>query len=247
MGALSVRTRLPGAFVRGVHSRGGTFLMLGGLLCAMICVPRGASAQREPRLFAAVPLGKPPTAADVVARMSANAIVPESYTVPVHVDAKVHRLITLHFGMNGTVYYKRPDHLALAMSHVPSGFRKLFAELGNAQTWASTYDMTFVDALGGGSSGEIYRLKGVPKQDGDVDHVLLDLSAADLTPQHASWLCRDGSTIDMTFLNEPFGGYELAKRAEADMVLSGWKIHAVMDYGPYVLNETITQGVFSDH
>jgi hypothetical protein len=219
--------------------------MLGGLLCAMAGVPRGASARVE-RQLAAVPLGKPPTAAEVVARMSANTIVPESYAVPIHVDAKVHRLITLHFGRDGMVYYRRPDHLALAMTRVPSGFRKLFAEMGNAQTWASTYEMSFVNALDEGS-GEIYRLKGVPKQDSDVDHLLIDLAAADLTPRHASWLCKDGSTIDMTFTNESLGGYALAKHAEAEMLLSGWKIHAVVDYGSYTLNETITDEVFSDH
>src|ERR1700747_3773884 len=108
MGQLPVRTRLPVAFVRGVRCRGVTVLALSGLLCVMICVPRGVSAQAQQR-FVPVPIGKPPTAADVVARMSASEILPESYSVPVHVEARVHRLITLHFGMNGTVYYKRPD------------------------------------------------------------------------------------------------------------------------------------------
>jgi hypothetical protein len=211
----------------------------------MICVPNGAAAQ-EQRRIAVVPIGKPPTTAEVVARMSASEILPETYSVPVHISAKVHRLITLHFGVDGTVYYKRPDHLALTMSRVPSGFRKLFAELGNAQTWGSTYDMTFVDALGDGSR-EIYRLKGVPKQDGDVAEVLLDVSAMDFAAQRAQWVCHDGSTIDMTFVNEPAGGYELAKRAQADMVLSGWKIHAELEYGQYVLNESVADAVFSEH
>jgi hypothetical protein len=243
MGALLVPDSLSVALARGMQCRGVACLALSGLLYVMVCIPNSAAATERRRL-AVVPLGKPPAAADVVARMSANEIVPETYAVPVHINAKVHRLITLRFGMDGTVYYKRPDHLALTMNRVPAGFRKLFAELGNAQTWASTYDMTFVDALEDGSR-EMYRLKGVPKREGDVAQVLLDVSATDFSPHRAQWVCHNGSTIDMTYVNESIGGYELAKRAEGDMVLSGWKIHVILEYGSYVLNESIADSVFS--
>ncbi len=88
MGALLVRASVPVALARGVHCRGVAVLALSGLLCAMVCVPQSATANERRRL-AAVPLGKPPAAADVVARMAANEILPESYSVPVHIDARV--------------------------------------------------------------------------------------------------------------------------------------------------------------
>ena len=218
-------------------------LVLGGLLSVMVYVPCGATGSDGLRVTA-IPLPKSPTAAEVVARMSASDSLLETYAVPIHIEARVHRLITLHFRREGTVYYKRPDHLALSMRSVPDGFRKLFAEMGTAQTWPSTYEMTILDAVNE-NGHEVYRLKGVPKQAGDVDHLLLDVSGEDFAALRARWLCKDGSTIDMTFVNEAAGGYALAKRAEADMVLSGWKIHATLDYGPYVLNESLADSVFS--
>jgi len=242
MGVL-VRAGFSVSLVRSAQCRGVAVLALSGLLGVMVCVPHSAAAQDRRRL-AVVPLGKPPTTSDVVARMSASEVLPETYSVPLHIDAKVRRLITLRFGVDGTVYYRRPDHLAIRMNRIPSGFRKLFTELGNAQTWGATYDMTFLDALKDGNR-ELYRLKGVPKQGGEVAQVLLDVSAADFTPQRAQWVCHNGSTIDMTFANETIGGYELAKHAEADMVLLGWKVHADLNYGPYVLNASVADSVFS--
>lgn len=243
MGALFAAVPLSDRVARHVSSRGAAMLALSGLLCVMVSVPCGATG-KDARLTP-VPLPKSPSAAEVVARMSASDTLLETYEVPVHVDARVHRLITLHFGRDGTVYYKRPDRLALAMRSVPAGFRKLFAEMGTAQTWPSTYEMSLIDA-GTENGRDVYRLKGVPKQADDVDHVILDVSTENFTTLRARWLCKDGSTIDMTFENEPTGGYALAKRAEADMVLSGWKIHATLEYGPYVLNESVADSVFSD-
>jgi hypothetical protein len=240
LAAIPFTVRIP----RRVPRPGAAMLALSGLLCVMVYVPCGAAGKNAVRV-ATISLPKSPSAAEVVARMSASDELLETYAVPLHIDARVRRLITLHFGRDGTVYYKRPDHLALSMRSIPAGFRKLFAEMGTAQTWPSTYDMSIVDAVSE-SGREIYRLKGVPKQAGDVDHLLLDVSGEDFATQRARWLCKDGSTIDMTFVNESSGGYALAKRAEADMVLSGWKIHATLEYGPYVLNESVADSVFSD-
>lgn len=244
MGPLSAAVPFTVRYSQRLRGRGVAMLALGGLLSVMVYVPCSAAGRESVRV-SAIPLPTSPSAAEVVARMSASDSLLETYSVPIHIDAKVHRLITLRFGRDGTVFYKRPDHLALSMRSVPDGFRKLFAELGTAQTWPSTYEMTIVDAVNE-NGREIYRLKGVPKQAGDVDHVLLDVSGEDFAATRARWQCKDGSTIDMTFQNESAGGYPLAKRAEADMVLSGWKIHATLEYGAYVLNESLADSVFSN-
>ncbi len=59
------------------------------------------------------------SAAHVLARLTGADDLLTSYAVPIHIEARLHRLFTFHFGLNGMVYYKRPDRVALDMQHVP--------------------------------------------------------------------------------------------------------------------------------
>jgi hypothetical protein len=72
----------------------------------------------------------------------------------------------------------------------------------------------------------------------------LDVAADPGVPLHARFFCRDGTAIDMTIEREAYGSYELPKRVTADLNSGGWKIHAVLDYGNYELNEAVADSVF---
>jgi hypothetical protein len=184
-----------------------------------------------------------PSAEEILARVTAGDAQLSSYAVPVHVDARLHRLIGMRFGLNGKVYFKRPDRVALEMRMVPEQYRRLFGELGTPLTWASAYDMSVVSS--DAASGRlVYHVRGVPKRPGEIDHMLLDVAADPGVPLHARFLCRDGTAIDMAIERETFGSYELPKRVVADMTSGGWKIHAVLDYGNYELNEAVADSVF---
>ena len=188
-----------------------------------------------------IPSSIGPTATEVLARVTERDARLDSYSVPVHMDVRVHKLFTFHMGFNGMQYYKRPDRLALDMRQIPASARKLFADLGTPLTWPGAYDLKLVAS--GGDRGP-YHLEGAPKHPSDVARMLVDVDGAANAPLHVQWTTRDGGTIDMHITEESAGGYQLPKHADADMVVGGYKIHAAIDYGPYVVNEAVADTVF---
>jgi hypothetical protein len=182
------------------------------------------------------------TATQVLARVSEPAANIESYATPVRMDVRIRKLLTFHIGLSGTQYYKRPDRLALDIRKIPAPYRKLFADLGTPQTWRNAYDLKLVGSTGVGGP---YHLEGVPKHPCDVARMALDVGGDPNAPLHARWTTRDGGTIDMSITEQVENGFKLPKHADADMAFGGYKIHASIDYGPYVVNETIADAVFA--
>ncbi|HEY0395100.1 MAG TPA: hypothetical protein VGD01_11460 [Candidatus Elarobacter sp.] len=189
-----------------------------------------------------IPAGTQISASDVLARINGHDARVSSYAVPVHIAVRVKKLLTFHFGLDGTQYFKRPAHLALEVPRVPAQGRKLFAELGTPLTWPQQYDLRLVAA--NGERGP-YRLEGVPKRGGEIARMVVDVDADPDAPLHAQWWTTDGSTIDMRITEQAAGGYELPRHAEADLNIGGTKIHASIDYGAYAVNEALADTVFS--
>ncbi len=184
----------------------------------------------------------PVTVADVLARYTTRDASVQSYTVPVHIDVRVHKLLTFHFGLDGTQSFKRPAHIALDVQRVPPEGRKLFAELGTPLTWSQQYDLRLVS---GSTEHGSYRLEGAPKRSSGIARMVVDVDGDPSVPLHAQWWTHDGSTIDMRITEDGSGGYELPKHSEADLNISGTKIHASIDYGTYAVNEAIAAAKLS--
>jgi hypothetical protein len=183
--------------------------------------------------------------AQLLSRFTASDGLLESYSVPIHVEARLHRLFTFSFGLNGTVYYKRPDRVALDMRLVPPDYRHVFGELGTPLTWGSTFDMTLVSANVSGAR-TCYRLRGTPKQrDSQIDYVLLDVDQDANAPLHVQWFARDGSRIDELLTEANTGVYQLPKHAEAEISTGSLHLHASIDYGDYDLNQTLADSLFT--
>lgn len=184
------------------------------------------------------------TAADVLDRFTVHDVPIETYSVPVHVDVRVRKLISMRFSMNGMAYYKRPGRVALEMRSAPANFRRLFGEMGTPLTWHDTYDMQLVDVTR--SAGHtIYSMSGVPKRPGDVKRFALHVDSDPTAPLHGEWECNDGTMIAMSMIEQAEGPYQLPKRAEVDLNVSGFRIHAVLDYGDYALNVAVADTLFS--
>ncbi|HEY0613077.1 MAG TPA: hypothetical protein VGC96_00495 [Candidatus Elarobacter sp.] len=190
----------------------------------------------------AVPSSALPAATEVLARINGHDARLTSYSVPVHISVRVKKLLTFHFGLDGMQYFKRPARLALDVQRVPAQGRKLFAELGTPLTWPQQYDLRLV--AGSGDRGP-YHLEGVPRHGGEIARMVVDVDGDASAPLHAQWWTTDGSTIDMRITEQDAGGYELPRHAEADLNISGTKIHASIDYGPYTVNEAVADAVFS--
>ncbi len=179
------------------------------------------------------------SAADVLAQVNQHDARVESYAVPVHMDVRIHRLLTFHIGLNGMQYFKRPSRLALDMHQVPAQYRKLFADLGTPLTWPGSYDLKLA-----GTANGTYELTGVPRHASDVESMTVAVDGDPNAPLHALWRTHDGSTIDMRITEQLASGYELPKHAEADIATGGFKIHASIDYGTYAVNEAVADSVF---
>jgi hypothetical protein len=182
------------------------------------------------------------TVAEVLARYTTRDASVQSYTVPVHIDVRVHKLLTFHFGLDGTQSFKRPAHLTLDVQHVPPEGRKLFAELGTPLTWSQQYDLHLVS---GSSEHGPYRLEGVPKRPSGIARMVVDVDGDPSVPLHAQWWTHDGSTIDMRITEDGTGGYEFPKHSDVDLDISGTKIHASIDYGAYAVNEAVAEAKLS--
>lgn len=165
-----------------------------------------------------------------------------SYSAPLHARVAIHKLITFHLGMNGTVYFRRPDHFAVAIDSVPEKYRKVFAELGTPRTWPMTYDMqvTGVDNNGG---EKVYHLCGTPRTADDIDHMVADVGDPG-APVKAVYFMRGGGTIDSTTDFTTVGTWQVPKSQHADIDVGGVKLHVDLDYGDYEVNGQISDAVF---
>ncbi|MBV8645480.1 MAG: hypothetical protein JO225_16370 [Candidatus Eremiobacteraeota bacterium] len=190
-----------------------------------------------------IPAPERSTPNEILARVTERDAQVESYSAPVHIDARFHKLFTFHFHFNGTQYYKRPGKMAFDVRAIPSQYRKLFVELGTPMTWPALYNLRVVDAPVASTAG--YRLEGVPKHACEVRSMLVDVDDEQTAPLHVFWTTKDGATIDMHITQQVVAGFQLPAHAEADIAESGFKVHATIDYGPYVLNETVADSVFT--
>lgn len=208
------------------------------LMAVLFTAPSASEAQQSP-------LSEPrPSAADVLSRLTMRDAMLDSYTVPVHIDVRLRKLFSFHFGIDGMQYFKQPDHLALDVHAVPPNGRRLFSQIGAPMIWAATYDMRLASATNNGAR-TTYRLEGTPKHLGDIDRVILDVDSDVSRPLHAQWFCRDGTTITTTIDEQLVGPYWLPKRTEADLSVLGYRIHAVLEYGNYTMNAVVADSVFS--
>ncbi|MBV8425338.1 MAG: hypothetical protein JO349_09100 [Candidatus Eremiobacteraeota bacterium] len=165
-----------------------------------------------------------------------------SYSVPLHAKVAIHKLITFHFGMNGMVYYRKPDRMAVNIDSVPEKYRKTFAELGTPRTWPMTYDLQ-VTAVDETPNGKVYHLCGTPRTANDIDHLVAEVRGPD-DPVKATWFLRGGGTITSTTEFTTAGRYQVPKVQHADIDVGGVKLHADLEYGDYEVNGQISDAVF---
>jgi hypothetical protein len=176
---------------------------------------------------------------DLLAHMAAPDAGLTSYEVPVHFDVDLHSFLSLHTGLDGKAYFKRPDKSAVNFDTVPmlaDAFKHLAGSLGTPETWPQTYDITL------NSDTE---LKLVPKKAGNVSAVVVDVDSSDYGIVRERWRYKDGGSIDVRQTNALVGGFLLPRKATGDFNLTQYQAHVVTDYGAYKLNIAIPDSVFA--
>lgn len=214
-----------------------TTLAFGLLVLALLGATPNPSATLSPA----------PTVDDLLGRMVAVQKGLSSYSVPVHFDVQIQQPIGVTLPLDGVRYFERPDKEALVMQSVPvvaQAFQRTYAGLGTAQTWPQRYDMSVVP-LDQATSATIYELKGIPKNGGNVDHILIDVARDSAVPTRARWFYRNGATIDMAIENALVSNlYLLPKTETLDIVFPSYVGHAVAHYGDYSINQPIPASVW---
>jgi hypothetical protein len=159
----------------------------------------------------------------------------QSYRVPIHARVTLHKIVSVHVNLNGEMQYVRPDRLLLTIGRVPEQQRQFFVKLATPRTWPLNYDLqlTGTSAINGLIH---YAIHGVPKHaDDGVDYLVANVSN-DISPTiDATWFLSGGGTITMRIETAMIGGYVLPVRQNADIKLPGYKIHADISYGEYLL------------
>ena len=196
-----------------------------------------------------MPAAAPPmTVRQILSHMIANFSGLRTYQVPVHIDARIRKVISVPVSMSGTRYFKLPDQEALKMKTVPAvakPFQNAYTSLRTPATWSKTYDITEVTpSLSNGRP--LYELQGVPKNKGHVDHILLDVDATTFDPVQARWFCTNGATIVMKIEEQLVDGkHRLPSLENLDVSFPGYRGSAVVHYGDYVINQNIPDSVFA--
>jgi hypothetical protein len=187
----------------------------------------------------AIAAPKPPTGDQVLAKATSFKGL-TSYSVPVQFKVHVHKPIGVRVGVEGTAYYRAPGDAALQITKAPAIVGGLFRGTYQLdvvpQAWPSHYHITAVAKGADPTGAPMLTLTGVPRAPGDVTQVVFTIVGGAATS--AQWSYKDGSSIAVTFLNAPVGGYLLPASAKID-VNTKTNLTADATYGDYALNTPV--------
>ena len=170
------------------------------------------------------------------ARFAAEAPELRAYTVPLETAVAVHKLLTFHVRLSGSVSYDGPGGVTLRMDRVPAEDRALFAHIGSPRTWPRDYQLQLLGTSTANGQA-IYHIAGTPRESSSgVERFVADVNE-DGSLIASQWFLRGGGTIKSTLENQIVGGFILPKHQLADIDVGGYKIHADMTYGQYLLND----------
>jgi hypothetical protein len=185
-------------------------------------------------------------AAVVLRKMTAVNAHIKSYEVRVHLDAKVHAILSLPLVLNATYYFKQPDKVQVVFDSVPElakQFQNFYASIGTPATWPHTYVVT-LEPPSPDDPPDSAVLKLVPRGGSNLDHALMTVDTSTYGVVAQQWIYKDGSSINVTQFNATSGMYVLPSHQEADFRFPKYHAHVVADFGDYQINVPIPDSVF---
>lgn len=173
---------------------------------------------------------------------------PQTYSVPIHFNVKMHRPIPIGVGADAIAYFKQPDRQALVITSLPRVLaRRVAGAYSNLDTvpqaWPLKYRVTRVESLS--RNGErVYELHAVPNYAG-VRETVFDLLQRDLSPVSATWFFTDGSLASLTVRNGQVGRYALPLQEEIEVSMPRFELHASGQSGAYTIDSVLPDKVFA--
>ncbi len=169
-----------------------------------------------------------------------------SYRVPVTMSGSVRNgLISVHFTMKGTEYFKAPDRDALRMTQVPkmaSGFKNTIVSIPPPAAWPEIYAMSVTGSETYGSD-RVFVLSGTPRKGGNVTSVTMLVDASTYALDAISYAYKNGSSLGFQ-LQHGGNPYRLPTGAAVSAHFPSYRGTANVTYGAYATNVPIPESVF---
>ncbi|HTV74525.1 MAG TPA: hypothetical protein VME66_12590 [Candidatus Acidoferrales bacterium] len=220
------------------------------MLCAFLAAAVAAPAQTTPPVQAAPSDSGVPSDATTQQAVSSDLFVRmcrvnanlKSYKADLHVDTAMHTFPYISPALDGNVYFKQPDSLAVVFAVVPvlaSQFKKLYAHIEPPASWSALYAFEIL-----GDDGHLTTFRLVPRKHGRVAYLDVGVDDATATIRAYRWSYEDGGYIafDQTFTT--IDGNYLVNAQSGHVELSSYKADVTSTLSHYQLNVPIDDAVF---
>jgi outer membrane lipoprotein-sorting protein len=168
----------------------------------------------------------------------------KTYTATVHMDAKLKSFIPFNPTLDGNVYYKQPDKQAVVFDTVPalaSQFKKVYPKIDPPVTWEKIYDFTVLSDQNGTTT---FRL--VPKKNGRVEHLDVNVDDGSATIKGYTWTYKDGGYIAFEQTFKTIDGNYLPLKVSGHVELPSYKADVTTEFSNYKLNVPVADSVFDE-
>jgi hypothetical protein len=218
-------------------------LALAGAMLVGVASPAGTQAP------SATPNVLPETAHGVIERMVDRNPSLNSYMARVHVDLRMLNFPYLAPKLDGTSYFKRPNHNEVVFDRVPSyakGFEKLFNDVGDPLAWEADWNvedkgLTKVQGYANPMI-ELFMTKKIYSDQTADAIAYVDPSSYELLQMQ--WDYRNGGKIVMRQWYRDQGPYSLVGQQHVEINIP--HVHAVGDsqFATYQTNVAVDDSVF---
>jgi outer membrane lipoprotein-sorting protein len=168
----------------------------------------------------------------------------KTYKADIHLDVELKTFPFISPSLDGNVYFKQPDKQAVVFDTVPSlasQFKKVYPRIDPPSSWPSLYTISTLSDQAGTTA---FRL--VPKKEGRIEHLDVNVDDANATIKSYTWTYRDGGyvTFDQTY--KTVNGNFLVDKQVGHVELPSYKADVTSAFSNYRLNVEIADSVFDE-
>jgi outer membrane lipoprotein-sorting protein len=185
-----------------------------------------------------------PPGGDLFKRMIGINAKLKSYSGTVHMDAKLKTFPFISTSLDGNVYFKQPDRQAVVFDTVPalaSQFKKVYPKIDPPSVWEKIYQFTVV-----GDQGGVTTFRLVPKKNGRVEHLDVNVDDASATIKGYTWTYKDGGDITFEQSFKTIDGNFLPVKVTGHVDLPSYKADVDTAFSNYKLNVPVADSVFDE-
>ncbi len=188
-----------------------------------------------------------PAPDEIVQHLIAQNVRVATYEATIGVDVHMRSFPYLADHLDGTAYFKRPDHFELVFRKVPAlakGFDKLTSDIDDPTSWERRFTISYVGERTVGAHRDVV-LRLVQRVRGMIDHEDVAVDPDAWHVDEMEWYYYNGGTIAMTQDYQNVGAFSVLASQHATIRIP--YVHAAADatYTDYKTNVAIDDSVFT--